>query len=116
LVISNWENKYPNYKLQITNYTLLSQKEVQKIARLARIEITDKEAEKYSTELSAVLGFVEKLNEADTEGVEPIAHISGAKNVTREDKVIEASSETKNKIIKNFPEKKDRFDKVKAVF
>jgi len=109
-------------------FIMLSKSEVQKIAQLARIEITDKEAEKYSTELSAILGFVEKLNEANTEGIEPIAparlatrsvsggHITGAKNVTREDKVIEASSETKDKIIKNFPEKKDRFDKVKAVF
>jgi len=116
LVISNWENKYPNYKLQITNCTLLSQKEVQKIASLARIEITNKEAEKYSKELSDILGFVEKLNKADTKNVEPIAHITGAKNVMREDRVIEYSGETKDRIINNFPEKKDRFDKVKAVF
>ena len=107
---------------------MLSKAEVQKIANLARIEITDEEAEKYSKEISDILGFVEKLNEADTEGIEPIAparlatrsvagrHITGAKNVTREDKVIEASDETKEGIIKNFPEKKDRFDKVKAVF
>jgi aspartyl-tRNA(Asn)/glutamyl-tRNA(Gln) amidotransferase subunit C len=95
---------------------MLSKDQVQKIAQLARIEITDQEAEKYSKDLSAILGFVEKLNEADTEGVEPIAHVTGAKNVIREDKVIEYSKETKEKIINNFPEKKDRFDKVKAVF
>ena len=105
---------------------MLSKDQVQKIANLARIEITDQEAGKYSKELSDILGFVEKLNEADTEGVEPIAHITGAsarggsalggKNVTREDKIIEASTETKKEIINNFPEKKDRFDKVKAVF
>jgi aspartyl-tRNA(Asn)/glutamyl-tRNA(Gln) amidotransferase subunit C len=95
---------------------MLSKDEVKRIAQLARIEITEEEAEKYSTELSAILGFVEKLNEADTEGVEPIAHITGAKNVMREDKVVEYSDETKEGIIDNFPEKKDRFDKVKAVF
>jgi aspartyl-tRNA(Asn)/glutamyl-tRNA(Gln) amidotransferase subunit C len=95
---------------------MLSKSEVQKIANLARIEITEEEAEKYSRELSDILAFVEKLNEADTEGIEPIAHITGAKNVTREDKVIEYSEETKASIINNFPEKKDRFDKVKAVF
>jgi aspartyl-tRNA(Asn)/glutamyl-tRNA(Gln) amidotransferase subunit C len=95
---------------------MLSKAEVKKIASLARIEITDEEAEKYSKELSEILGFVEKLNEADTENIEPITHITGAKNVTREDKVIEYSDETKNAIINNFPEKKDRFDKVKAVF
>jgi aspartyl-tRNA(Asn)/glutamyl-tRNA(Gln) amidotransferase subunit C len=96
--------------------TLLSKDQVQKIANLARIEITDQEAEKYAKELSDILGFVEKLNEADTEGVEPIAHITGAKNMIREDRVIEASVETKDGIINNFPEKKERFDKVKAVF
>ena len=95
---------------------MLNKKEVQKIAQLARIEITDEEAEKYSKELSDILGFVEKLNGADTESVEPIAHITGARNVVREDKIIEYSDETKEGIINNFPEKKDRFDKVKAVF
>jgi aspartyl-tRNA(Asn)/glutamyl-tRNA(Gln) amidotransferase subunit C len=95
---------------------MLSKLEVQKIAQLARIEITDEEAEKYAKELSDILGFVEKLNEADTDGIEPIAHITGAKNVTREDKIIEASAEKKDGIINNFPEKKERFDKVKAVF
>lgn len=95
---------------------MLSKSEVQKIASLARVEITEKEAEKYSKELSDILGFVEKLNEADTKNIEPIAHITGAKNVTREDRVVESSADTKNGIIKNFPEKKDRFNKVKAVF
>jgi aspartyl-tRNA(Asn)/glutamyl-tRNA(Gln) amidotransferase subunit C len=95
---------------------MLSKSEVEKIAQLSRIEITDDEAEKYSKELSDILGFVEKLNEANTEGIEPIAHITGAKNMTREDRVVEYSEDTKNGIIKNFPEKKDRFDKVKAVF
>jgi len=95
---------------------MLSKSEVQKIADLARIEITDEEAEKYSKELSDILGFVEKLNEADTKNIEPISHITGAKNVIREDKIIEASDETKENIINNFPEKKERFDKVKAVF
>jgi len=95
---------------------MLNKSEVQKIASLARIEITDEEAEKYSKELSDILGFVEKLNEVDTEDVEPIAHITGAKNRIREDRVIEASNETKDGIINNFPEKKDKFDKVKAVF
>ena len=95
---------------------LLSKDQVQKIANLARIEITDAEAEKYSKELSDILGFVDKLNEADTEGIEPIAHITGAKNITREDKIVEYNDETKENIINNFPEKKERFDKVKAVF
>ena len=95
---------------------MLTKEQVQKIASLARIEITNTEAEKYSKELSDILVFVEKLDEADTENIEPISHITGAKNVMREDKIAEYSSETKENIINNFPERKDRFDKVKAVF
>jgi aspartyl-tRNA(Asn)/glutamyl-tRNA(Gln) amidotransferase subunit C len=95
---------------------LLNNEEVKKIANLSRIEISEEEANKYSTELSAILDFVGKLNEADTENIEPIAHITGAKNVTREDRVIEYDEGTKDSIINNFPEKKERFDKVKAVF
>ena len=95
---------------------MLSKDEVKKIANLARLEIDDKESERYSKELSDILGFVEKLNESDTDGIEPIAHITGAKNVIREDKVVEYDDNTKSNIIDNFPKKKDRFDKVKAVF
>jgi aspartyl-tRNA(Asn)/glutamyl-tRNA(Gln) amidotransferase subunit C len=95
---------------------LLNNEEVKKIANLSRIEISEEEANKYSTELSAILDFVGKLNEADTENIEPIAHITGAKNVMREDRVIEYGEGTKDSIINNFPEKKERFDKVKAVF
>ena len=95
---------------------MLSKDEVKKIANLARIEISEEEAGKYATELSDILGFVEKLNETDTDEIEPIAHITGAKNVIREDEVVEYSDKTKEDIINNFPEKKDRFDKVKAVF
>lgn len=95
---------------------MLNKNQVQKIASLARVEITDEEAEEYSKELSDILGFVKTLNKADTESIEPIAHITGAKNTVREDRIVERSEETKNGIINNFPEKKDRFDKVKAVF
>lgn len=95
---------------------MLNKDEVQKIANLARIEIIGKEVEKYSKELSDILEFVEKLNEANTGTIEPIAHITGAKNILREDRVIEYNKETKEEIVNNFPEKKERFNKVKAVF
>ena len=95
---------------------MLSRKQVQKIASLARIELNEEELGRFSKELSDILNFVEKLNEADTEEVEPVAHISGAKNVMREDRIAEYGKDTKEAIINNFPEKKDRFDKVKAVF
>ncbi|RLA22307.1 MAG: Asp-tRNA(Asn)/Glu-tRNA(Gln) amidotransferase GatCAB subunit C [Gammaproteobacteria bacterium] len=52
----------------------LKAEDVVKIAHLARIEIKDEEIESYTSELSEILGFVERLNAADTKGVTPMAH------------------------------------------
>ena len=96
---------------------MLTKSEVKKIASLARIEISEERRPKnIRKSFRDILGFVEKLMKRIRREFEPIAHITGAKNVVREDKVVEYSDETKENIIKNFPEKKERFDKVKAVF
>ncbi|MFC1640501.1 Asp-tRNA(Asn)/Glu-tRNA(Gln) amidotransferase subunit GatC [Patescibacteria group bacterium] len=65
----------------------LPKEEVLKIANLARIELSDQEIKKYSTELGRVLSYVEQLDELDTENVEPIAHISGITAELRDDAV-----------------------------
>ncbi len=95
---------------------IISQDEVKKISQLARIAISEEEAKRYATDLSNILAFVDKLKSVDTEKVAPIDHISGTKNRLRPDAVKEAANTTKAEIIKNFPSKKDRFNKVKAVF
>ena len=64
----------------------LSKEEVQKIATLARLEISDEETEKYAGELSAILDYADQLSEVDTKDVEPIAHVTGATTKLREDK------------------------------
>lgn len=66
----------------------LTKEQVEHIARLARLGLTPEEIEKYQTELSSILDYVEKLNEVDTENVEPTAQVTGLKNVMREDKVV----------------------------
>lgn len=93
---------------------MLSEKEIRHIAALARIGLNSKEVEKYQKDLSAVLDYFEKLQELDTEKVKPIGHITGHKNVMREDKA--DYFEEKDKIIKQFPDKKDHYAKVKSVF
>lgn len=92
---------------------MLNKNEVKKIAALARIGLSDKEIEKYQKDLSAVLDWIEQLKEVDVAGVEPTAHITGAKNISRGDKVIDFGN--KKEIIKLFPESKDNYDKVKSV-
>ena len=63
----------------------LSKKEVENIARLARLRLTPKEINQYSGQLSAILDYVKKMNEVDTEKVEPTSQVTGLTNVTRED-------------------------------
>jgi aspartyl-tRNA(Asn)/glutamyl-tRNA(Gln) amidotransferase subunit C len=61
--------------------------QIHKLAGLARLKLSDDEAVKYVDELSAILGYVEKLGEVDTEGLEPTAQVTGLVNVMRDDVV-----------------------------
>lgn len=62
--------------------------EVDKIATLSRLSFNDAEKEQLQNHLEGILHAAEKLNELDTNGVEPTAHIQGKQNVTRSDSVI----------------------------
>lgn len=92
---------------------MISKDEIKHIAGLARIGMDERDIEKYSKELSAVLDWVEQLKKVDVEGVEPTAHITGMFDVTREDRAREFRN--REEITKLFPESKDGYDKVKAV-
>lgn len=58
---------------------------VYKVADLARIEIKDSEVDALTQEMNKILTFMEKLNELDTEGVEPLVYMNDETNVWRED-------------------------------
>lgn len=60
-----------------------------KLARLARLTITDEEVEKYRAELSEILKYVEQLQNVDVEGLEPTSQVTGLKNVMAEDEVVD---------------------------
>lgn len=92
---------------------MISKKEVKNIAALARIGVEEKELEKLSKDLSAVLDWIDQLKELNVDGVEPTAHITGMDDVVREDKVEEFTGT--EKIVELFPEKKDRYNKVKSI-
>ena len=92
---------------------MLSKDEVRHIAGLARIGVDEAEIEKFSTDLSSILGWVEQLEKIDVSNVEPTAHISGIENVAREDRAHDFAD--KDKIVKLFPERKDNYNKVKSV-
>lgn len=80
----------------------LSEKDVQYVAKLARLEVTDEEVAKYTKQLDNILGYVEQLSKLDTTNVEPLAHVLDMKNVTREDKP--TPSLTQQEVLSNAPE------------
>lgn len=60
-----------------------------KLARLARISLTDAEVDEFSGELSAILQYVEQLSAVDTTGLQPTNQVTGLTNVMRKDEVID---------------------------
>ncbi|OGE19650.1 asparaginyl/glutamyl-tRNA amidotransferase subunit C [Candidatus Daviesbacteria bacterium RIFCSPLOWO2_02_FULL_41_8] len=88
--------------------------DVKHVAKLANLPLTPEEEEKYSEQLSAILGYFEKLNEVDTKEVEPTFNVTGQSNVMREDET--ASCLTQEKALSNAPKKKDGMFETKGVF
>ncbi|MBD5778189.1 Asp-tRNA(Asn)/Glu-tRNA(Gln) amidotransferase subunit GatC [Pelagicoccus sp. NFK12] len=79
--------------------------DIEYTAKLARINLTDAEKEKLSGQLDSIIGYVEKLEELDTDGVEPTAHPHPVYNVWQEDEVKgELSTE---EALKNAPAQRD---------
>lgn len=63
----------------------LTKEEVKHVADLARLAITDEEAEKFAVHLQKIQAYIEELNELDTTNVQPTTHVLSIKNVFRED-------------------------------
>ncbi|MCX6743839.1 MAG: Asp-tRNA(Asn)/Glu-tRNA(Gln) amidotransferase subunit GatC [Candidatus Parcubacteria bacterium] len=92
----------------------LSKLEVEKIAKLSRLELTNEEKDKFVGQLSAVLDYVGKLNEVNTDNVEMTAQVTGLENVYREDKVDQCDFQ--KELIKQSAESEDNLIKTKSVF
>jgi len=88
-------------------------KDVEYVARLARLKLTQDEKEKYARQLGGILNYINKLNELDTSKVEPTSHVISLSNVFREDKVKE--SLPAEEILSNAPQKSRGFFRVKKV-
>lgn len=86
---------------------------VDKIAHLARLELTEAEKERSIEELSEILSFMAKLNELDTDGVKPLIYMNDAVNVLRKDEVIQEM--TRTEALSNAPLKNDEYFKVSKV-
>ncbi|MBN3525384.1 Asp-tRNA(Asn)/Glu-tRNA(Gln) amidotransferase subunit GatC [Paenibacillus apiarius] len=87
--------------------------DVEHVAKLARLNLSDEEKERYTEQLNAILKYAEKLNELNTDDVSPTTHVLPIRNVMREDEV--RPSLPIEKVMANAPEEEDGQFKVPAV-
>ncbi len=91
----------------------LSRAEVEHIAELAKLKLTEEEKEKFRGQLSAILEYAERLNQLDTEAIPPTATVLALRNVMRPDE-IEPSFPSKE-ILANAPDEEGGCFRIKAV-
>jgi aspartyl-tRNA(Asn)/glutamyl-tRNA(Gln) amidotransferase subunit C len=82
---------------------VITKKDVEYVAGLAKLEFTEDEKEVFTKTLGDILEYAKQLSKVDTGSVEPTAHILPLTNVYREDRV--EPSMDREKILKNAPEK-----------
>jgi len=91
----------------------LSKKEVEHIAWLAHIELSDKEKTLFTEQFNEILDYFKKIDEVDTEGVEPTYHVLDLKNVSRKDKT--TPSLPTDEALRNAPKKEKKFIKAPRI-
>ena len=87
--------------------------QVEHVARLARIALSEHEKDTYSEQLSTILDFFDRLKEVDTEGVEPTSHVLEITNIFDKDEVRESFD--REEILKNAPDSHDGFFRVPKI-
>lgn len=93
----------------------LKKEDIQHIANLARLDLSDQELKTYGKQLSDVLGYIEQLQEVNTDGIEPTAQVTGLENSWREDKVCVWDDPERINAINQAPEVEDGQIKVGRV-
>ena len=92
---------------------MITTKDVEHVAKLARLELTEEEKELYTKQLGDVLKYVDQMNEVDTSNVKPMSHAIDFVNVMREDKVV--YEHTKEELMANAPEEESGFFRVPKI-
>lgn len=92
----------------------ISTDDVLYVARLAKIALSKDEAEKFTKELDAILGYVRQLDAVDTAGLSPTYQVSGLTNVTRKDELIDYGA-TQKALLKNVPRTRGDYIEVPKV-
>ena len=94
--------------------TKISAAEIRKLAVLSRLRLSDKEIEHYQNDLSAILSYVQILQDVDVNGLEPTSQVTGLTNVMRNDEPIDYKVRP-DELLKNAPATQDHQFKVKRI-
>ena len=91
----------------------LNRKDVEHVALLSRLELSENELDKFTGQLDAILEYIDVLNQVDTSTVEPLAHVLEIRNVMRADEV--QPSLPREAALQNAPDAEDGFFKVPKI-
>tara|TARA_B100000700_G_scaffold41370_1_gene42192 strand:- start:1376 stop:1687 length:312 start_codon:yes stop_codon:yes gene_type:complete len=94
----------------MTKKNKVSKKEVEKIASLARLSLSEKELESRTNDMNNILNYMDSLNEINTDGVEELLNVHDMNNSLREDEY--SSSISKKDVLKNSPSKNENYIEV----
>ena len=85
---------------------VISDETIEYVGILAKLELSPEEKEAAKKDMGSMLDYIDKLNELDTSGVEPMSHVFPVQNVFREDVVV--NGDNSEDMLKNAPEMKDK--------
>ena len=84
---------------------IISDETIEYVGILAKLELSAEEKEQAKKDMGSMLDYIDKLNELDTEGVEPMSHVFPVENVFREDVVV--NGDDREQMLANAPQKKE---------
>ena len=84
---------------------IISDETIDYVGILAKLELSEDEKEQAKKDMGSMLDYIDKLNELDTTGIEPMSHVFSVQNVFRED--IVTNGDDRENILKNAPAQKD---------
>lgn len=93
---------------------IISDETIEYVGILSKLELSEKEKEQAKKDMGSMLDYIDKLNELDTTGIEPMSHVFPVQNVFREDVV--TNGDESEKTLKNAPGEKDNMFMVPRTF
>ena len=93
---------------------IISDETIEYVGILSKLELSDEERERAKKDMGEMLDYIDKLNELDTTGIEPMSHVFPVQNVFREDVV--TNGDESEKTLKNAPGEKDNMFMVPRTF